>query len=91
MQSSTNADLEAAFGLGVHTVEFTVTDKAGGSASASAGFEVLDTGGGGVPMPVPVPEPNSIVLMMLGLLGLVIARRRSIFLRDLCVAKPNAI
>ena len=42
MQSSTNADLEAAFGLGVHTVEFTVTDKAGGSASASAGFEVLD-------------------------------------------------
>jgi len=40
-QSSTNAALEAAFGSGLHTVVFTVTDKAGASVFPSAVFEVL--------------------------------------------------
>ncbi len=41
LQSSTNAALEAAFGTGLHTVVFTVTDKAGASVTPSADFEVV--------------------------------------------------
>ena len=75
--SSTHVALEAAFGLGPHSVAFTVTDKAGAQVTtAAAGFEVLDAG---IPPPVGVPEPNALALMMLGLLGLVVARRRSLF------------
>jgi hypothetical protein len=40
-QSSTNAALEAAFGTGMHTVVFTIADKAGASVTPSADFEVL--------------------------------------------------
>ncbi|MCZ6619092.1 MAG: PEP-CTERM sorting domain-containing protein [Gammaproteobacteria bacterium] len=71
LQSNTHAMLEGAFGLGLHTVSFLVTDLVGASVTAAAGFEVLET------VVVPVPEPDGLALMMLGLFGLVIARRRS--------------
>ena len=57
IQSSTNAMLEAAFGLGLHNVSFIVIDKAGASVSASADFGVV------------VPEPSTFIFAVLGLLG----------------------
>ena len=63
--------LEAAFGLGSHTVVFDVSDKAGAFVFTSALFLVESS--------VPVPEPESSALMMLGLLLLTVARRRSLF------------
>ena len=71
-QSNTDAMLAAAFGLGLHSVVFTVTDLAGATVMGSADFEVL---GAAV-----VPEPETLALMMLGLLMLVIVRRRLLFI-----------
>jgi len=48
-----------------------VTDLAGGFVSASADFEV-----GGI---IGVPEPGSFALLMLGLIGAVVVRRRPLF------------
>ena len=50
---------------------FLVTDKAGDFITDSANFTVEQV--------AQVPEPGSLTLMMLGLLMLGIARRRSLF------------
>ena len=68
MQSNTNAQLEAAFGLGLHDVTFLVTDLAGAMVTTTANFLVEET--------MAVSEPGSLALMMLGLLALLFARRR---------------
>lgn len=69
-QSYTSAALEAAFGLGPHSVSFLVTDFAGTSAFASTSFSVGETSSA-------VPEPGAFALLLLGLLALFGARRRS--------------
>ncbi|MDX1734061.1 MAG: hypothetical protein R3228_06835 [Halioglobus sp.] len=66
--TASHAALEAAFGLGGHTLLITVQDLAGASATATVDFFVQDTG---VP-PVPVPAPLFLIL-----LGLAMLRRRA--------------
>jgi hypothetical protein len=61
LDSLTNAELEGAFGAGPHSVLFTVTDRAGGTATASAAFDVTQT-------PAFIPEPGALLLLAGGLL-----------------------
>ena len=70
LQSFTSAALEAEFGLGLHTVDFSSVDLAGATATASAAFEVLDSA------PQPVPEPGTLTLLLAGIFGLIYTRRR---------------
>jgi|GEM_PF-6560547 len=56
-------DLLAAFGSGLHSVEFSALDKAGALANASFDFDVV-----GNPNPPSVSEPGAILLMFAGLM-----------------------
>jgi hypothetical protein len=65
VQLESMADLAAAFGAGVHSVVFTVTDLAGAMTTASAAFDA-----GTITPPNPAPSPASNLLLALGLLVL---------------------
>jgi hypothetical protein len=65
-QSSTYAELEAAFGPGLQTIDFKVTDLAGAMALVSLTFDVT-----------PVPVPTAAWLFGSALLGLVAVKRRN--------------
>ena len=70
-QSSTDAALAAAFGLGVHTLTVTAVDLAGAIGTDMVNFEVF--GGGGPPE---VPEPATLALLLAGLLAMFLVRHR---------------
>jgi len=70
-QSALHSELEAAFGLGAHSLEILVEDLAGELATATVSFFVEDTG-----QPPPVPAPSTLLLLLLGL-GVLARRSRA--------------
>lgn len=71
-QSSSYSALEAAFGLGLHTLDFSVTDFAGVTVTRSQVIEVLS---GGEPPTPPLPAPAPLLPLIGGLIGLHLSRR----------------